>query len=167
MSSVWDNLLVRFLVVSLVVMAAVAVTIALFVSDSMKTDAVDEVIDHAVFDTHVMALGALRPADFEAPMAGKGLYEFDRWLRATLLTDITAVVTLWSADGDLIYTSDPTDIEENQSHEPHLATALRGEGDAHIHLADDSGPGRPWDNDLIEVYATALFVDTTEVLGVI
>ena len=43
MWSIWDNLLVRFSVVSLVALAAVAVSIAVFVSDRIGRDAIDEV----------------------------------------------------------------------------------------------------------------------------
>ena len=165
MRSLWDNLLVRFSVISLVVLATVAVSISLFVSDRMKSDAIDQVIDHAAFDTHVMALGALEPADFEGLMAGERLNEFDRWLRATLLTDVTAMVKVWSVDGPLIYSSYPSDIEEDPMHEPHLPTALRGEVAAHMHLADKSSPGNARGNDLIEVYAPVVFPGNPEVLG--
>ncbi len=126
MKSIWDNLLVRFSVVSLAVLAAVAVSIAVFVSDRIEKDAIDEVIDHAVFETHVMALGALTPDDFEGPMAGERLDEFDRWLRSIILTDMTAMVKVWSEDSTLIYSSEPGDVEEDPPHEKHLPAALSG-----------------------------------------
>ena len=107
MMSIWDNLLVRFSGVRLVVPAAVAVSIAGFVSDRIERDAIDQVIDHVTLDTPALALGALKPADFEVPMAGERLDEFDRFVRSTLLTDITAMVKVWPADGALFYSRGP------------------------------------------------------------
>jgi PAS domain S-box-containing protein len=167
MKSIWDNLLVRFSVVSMVVLAAVAVSIVVFVSDQIKRDAIEDVIDRAAFDTHPMVLGALEPADFEGPMAGERLDEFDRWLRSTLLTGVTAMVKVWSEDGALIYSSDPTDVEPGLDHDPHLPAASMGEAYAHVLPADESSPGSPRSRELIEVYAPVVFPGATEALGVI
>jgi hypothetical protein len=143
MKSMWDNLLVRFSVVSLAVLAAFAVSIAVFVSDRIRNDAIDEVIEHAVFDTHVMALGAMEPADFEGPMTGERFDEFDLWMQSTLLTGITAMVNVWSANGTLVYSSGPRDVERDPFHEQHLPKALSGEVAAYIRPADDSSSSGP------------------------
>jgi len=75
--------------------------------DRIERDAIDQVIDHVTLDTPALALGALKPADFELPMAGERLDEFDRFVRSTLLTDITAMVKVWPADGALFYSRGP------------------------------------------------------------
>ena len=165
MKQLRDSLLVRFSVVSLVVLAGVAASIVIFVSDRIKTNAFDDVVDHVTLDTRVLALGALDAADFEGPMAGERLEEFDGFVRSTLLSELTAMVKVWSVDGTLVYSSDPGDIEADPLRGPHLPTALSGTVSTHIHPADGSDPASPRGNDLIEVYSPILSPGTTDVVG--
>jgi len=95
MRCLWENLLIRFSVVSLVVLVTVAASIALFVSDRMQRDAITEVIDHVTLTTTTMALDYLEPDHFEGPMAGERLKEFDRWVRAYLLNSLTPMAKVW------------------------------------------------------------------------
>ena len=111
MKSIWDNLLVRFSVVSFVALVTVAASIALFISGRMKTDAIDGMIGHATFDLQAVSLGTLTAADFEGPMVGERLEKFDDFVRSNLLVHRTAMVKLWSKDGSLVYSSDTEDIE--------------------------------------------------------
>jgi len=69
------------------------------------------------------------------------------------------------ADGNLIYSSDPEDFEEDRLHGPHLPKALSGKATGNIDYADGSGPDSPRGNDLFEVFPPVIFPGTTEVVG--
>jgi hypothetical protein len=66
-----DNLLVQFSVVSLVVMAAIGVVFAMAISNKIRSDAVDHLIDEAVDASSGRLLEAITAADLEAPMYGE------------------------------------------------------------------------------------------------
>ena len=162
----WDNLLVRFSVVSFVVLFAIAAAITLVLSGNIRSQAMDEAVRHV---THYsgMVLSLLTPADLEAPMAGERYARFHESVQRSILSDVFIKVKVWSKDGTLIYSSEPAEgLDEPRAHSGMLPAALRGETVANVE--DDEVPdraGEPRSAKFLEVYSPIVFPGTPEPQG--
>ena len=76
-------------------------------------------------------------------MVGERYERFDEFVQNSIISELHALVKVWSKDGKLLYTSDPSDTEEEKDpmHESHLPRVLAGVSAAHIHDSDNQGTG--------------------------
>ena len=65
-----ENPLIRFSVKSFAVMAVIAVTFTIFISNMIQSRAFDALTEEAIADSSGRLLKAITPDDLEAPMAG-------------------------------------------------------------------------------------------------
>ncbi len=110
MKLLYENLLVRFSLVSFVVIAAIATVLIIGISAKVRQDAIDDAVDEAVGSTSSQILRTITAADLEAPMTGERYDKFHEFVQTSLVSDRTARIKLWATDGTVIYSSDPTGV---------------------------------------------------------
>ena len=116
-----QNMLVQFSILSFLILLAIALASAFFISSKVEDNAIKEVVNHVKTDTGVILTKSLEPADLEAPMVGERYKQFDEMVQNFLISDLVAMVKVWDKDGSLIYSNDSSDIEEADDHNPQSA----------------------------------------------
>ena len=153
-----DHLLVQFSVVSLVVLFTVAVVLAAVLSKKIRSDAVDNLVDEAVGTSSGRLLTAITPADLETPMTGDRYDGFHAFVQRSIVSDRTARIKIWSADGTVIYSNDPAGVGEKFPPQENLRKALRGENAVEIKIPKDPDNERERIlGTLMEVYTPIVF----------
>ena len=112
MKAFQSNLLVRFSIVSFVVMVAIAAVLAVVLAEKIRDDAVEDLVEEAVGTSKRRLLANITPEDLETPMVGQRYDDFDRFVQQSIVSARTARVTLWSKDGTVIYSVDPSQVGE-------------------------------------------------------
>src|SRR5437667_90919 len=115
-----ENMLFRFSAVSFVVMVLVAVVLAIALADKIRSDAVDALVAEAVGHASGRVLTAITPSDLEVPMTGARYQRFHEFVQRSLVSDRTARVKLWAADGTVIYSDDPAGVDDRAVRRPKL-----------------------------------------------
>ena len=162
------NLVVQFSAASLLVLMALAVTLAYVLSSKVRSDAVDDLVDEAVGTSSDRLIRALTPADFELPMTGDRYGRFHDFVQRSIVSERTARVKLWSTDGTVIYSNDPAGVGENFPTKENLLKAVRGETAIEIKTAQDAKNDRERHlGTLIEIYSPVTFPGDTAAQGVL
>ena len=161
-----ENLLLQFSVASFVVLAFVAVALAIILTNKIRSDAIDDLVNEAVGQSSGRLLRAITPADLEVPMTGERYDRFHKFVQQSIVSDRTARVKLWAKDGTVIYSNDPTGVGEKFPAKENLLTALRGENAIEIKIPKDAENAREeYLGTLMEVYTPVIFPGTTEPQG--
>jgi len=161
-----ENLLVRFSVVSFVVMAGIAVALTLILSNKIRSDAIDELVTEDIGESSARLLNAITPADLEAPMTGERYSQFHEFVQRSIVSERTARIKLWAKDGTVIYSSDPAGVGEKFPANESLLKALHGENSIEIKVPKDPENARERHlGTLMEVYTPIIFPGTTEPEG--
>ena len=161
-----DNLLVQFSVVGFVVVLVIAVTLAAVLSKKIRSDAVDSLIDEAVGTSSGRLLAAVTRADLDTPMTGARYDTFHAFVQRSIVSDRTARIKIWSADGTVIYSDDPAGVGKRFPDKENLKQALRGENAIEIKIPTDSDNERErFIGTLMEVYTPIVFPGADEPQG--
>ena len=161
-----ENLLLQFSVASFAVLAFVAVALAIILTNKIRSDAIDDLVNEAVGQSSGRLLRAITPADLEVPMTGERYDRFHKFVQQSIVSDRTARVKLWAKDGTVIYSNDPTGVGEKFPAKENLLTALRGENAIEIKIPKDAENAREeYLGTLMEVYTPVIFPGTTEPQG--
>ncbi|MFQ5894839.1 MAG: putative bifunctional diguanylate cyclase/phosphodiesterase [Nitrospinota bacterium] len=159
--------MVQFSVVSFVMLATIALALAIVLSNKIRSDAVDALIDEAVETVRGRLVSAITPADLEVPMSGEGYRRFHEFVQKSIVSERTARVKLWSKDGTVIYSDDPASVGMKFPVKGNLLKALRGENAAKIKIPQDAKNGRKRDlGSLVQVYTPIIFPDVNGTRGV-
>src|SRR5207249_2061229 len=161
-----ENLLFRFSAVSFVVMALVAVVMAIALADKIRSDAVDALVAEAVGHASGRVLTAITPSDLEVPMTGARYQRFHEFVQRSLVSDRTARVKLWAADGTVIYSDDPAGVGLKFPENEGLLKALRRQNATNVNRPQD--PEHVLERHLgalLEVYTPIIFPGTAEPKG--
>jgi len=161
-----ENLLFRFSAVSFVVMALVAVVLAIALADKIRSDAVDALVAEAVGHASGRVLTAITPSDLEVPMTGARYQRFHEFVQRSLVSDRTARVKLWAADGTVIYSDDPAGVGLKFPENEGLLKALRRQNATNVNRPQD--PEHVLERHLgalLEVYTPVIFPGTAEPKG--
>ncbi|PYO17271.1 MAG: hypothetical protein DMD88_20955, partial [Candidatus Rokuibacteriota bacterium] len=153
-----ENLLFRFSAVSFVVMALVAVVLAIALADKIRSDAVDALVAEAVGHASGRVLTAITPSDLEVPMTGARYQRFHEFVQRSLVSDRTARVKLWAADGTVIYSDDPAGVGLKFPENEGLLKALRRQNATNVNRPQD--PEHVLERHLgalLEVYTPIIF----------
>ncbi|MFQ5855969.1 MAG: sensor histidine kinase [Anaerolineae bacterium] len=162
-----DNLLIQFSVVGFVVLAVVAVGLAWALSDKVRADAVNALIDEAVGASSVRLLRAITPADLEVPMTGERYERFHEFVQQSIVSERTARVKIWARDGTVIYSNNPEGVGQKLPDHPNFLKAIRGENATQIKVPEDAETIHEAHlGTLMEVYTPIIFPGTTEPQGV-
>ncbi len=102
-----DHLVVQFSVVSFVIMALIAASLALILSQKFRSDALQALEEEAVVTSTGPLLEVLTPQDLLEPMTAARYDDFHSYVERSIVSDRTARVKLWSTDGTVIYSNDP------------------------------------------------------------
>ncbi len=166
MKQLRDNLLLQFVVVSIVAFVVLGIILGLFVSRRLNTF----VLDETVRDARQVAQGPLTSnvsvSDFTGPMDSERYAAFDEFVRKYVVSESTARIKLWNSAGTVVYSSDPTQVGQNYPIEDELGEALRGGVSAEI-----SKPARAEHETerslgrLVEVYVPVRMPGTPGVVG--
>ncbi len=161
-----ENLLVQFSAVSLVVLAAIALTLAVIVSNKIRLDAVQTLVDEAIGASSGRLLRVISPADLTAPMTGARYDRFHEFVEQQILSKRTARLKVWGKDGTVIYDNSPEKVGQRFPEKPGLLAALRGETFTELEIPGDAEHlGERHLNTLMEIYAPILFPGATEPEG--
>ena len=99
------HLVVRFAVVSFVLMSSMGLVISAVLSDKLRSWAISDLVDEAVGASESRPLTALTPEDLDVPMTGARYGRFHEFLQRSMVSDRTARVKIWAKDGTVIYSS--------------------------------------------------------------
>lgn len=164
-----QNLLVQFSMVSLAIMAVIAMFLAIGLSNKIRSDAIDDLIDEAVGSSQGRLLRAITPADLEGPMSPERYDQFNDFVLMSIVSDRTALVKLWAQDGTIIYSTERDEIGARYPNNENLLKALRGERAVEVEapgrMRDERLPARYLNVPLTEVYTPIIFPGTTEPRG--
>ena len=161
-----DNLLVQFSVASFAIMAVIALVLAIVLSNKIQADAVQDLVDEAVGTSSPRLLSVITPADLEEPMVGARYDEFHQFVQTSIVSERTARIKLWAADGTVIYSSDPASVGEKFPDKENLLIALRGEAATEVKIPEDPENERErYLGTLMEVYTPIVFPGSTEPQG--
>lgn len=164
-----ENLLVQFSVVSFVIMAAIAVVLAITLSNKIQSGALDTLAEEAIGASSGRILRIITPADFEVPMTGARYDRFHEFVRSSIASDRTARIKLWAADGTVIYSNDPKGVGEKFPQNQSLLKALRGERAIGLKIptVDPENIRERHLGTLMEVYTPIVFPGATKPQGVL
>src|SRR3990172_10773730 len=113
-----DNLLLQFSLAGFVVMAALAVVLAVILSNKIQSDAIDALAEEAKGASSARLLRAITPADLKVPMTGERYNEFHEFVQQYIVSDRTARVKLWTKDGTVTYSNNPAGVGEKTPNHP-------------------------------------------------
>lgn len=168
MHSLKDNLLIRFSVVSLVIMAFIAVTLSVLLSQKIRSDTLNALTAEAVGDASGRVLGVITPADLDVPMSGERYDRFHKFVKQSVVSERIARVKLWAKDATVIYSDDPAGIGAKFPNNESFLKALRG-GTA-TQLKVPTAPENLRERylgTLMEVYAPLVFPGSAQPQGVL
>lgn len=162
------NIVVRFSVISFVVLAAIAATLVYALSAKIRSDAVQDLVDEAIGASAGRLLTAVAPSDFQTPMTGERYDQFHEFVQRSIVSDRTARIKLWSTDGTVIYSNDPAGVGEKFPAKENLLRALRGESAVEIKIPEDAENARErFLGTLMEVYSPVIYPGSTAPQGVL
>ena len=166
MTALFSNLMVRFSVVSLVIMVSIAVVIAMVLSNAIRSDAIDDLVDEAVGTSSGRLIAKITPEDLQEPMIGERYDNFHRFVQESIQSARTARVKLFARDGTVIYSSDRAGVGEKFPKKENLLIALSGRNATEIKIPSDPENRRETHlGTLMEVYTPILFPGIDEPLG--
>lgn len=161
------NLLVRFSVTSFVILAAVAVALIYTLSNVIRSNAVNDLIDEAVGATSMRILNTLTPEDLKTPMTGDRYDRFDAFIQSSIVSARTAKVKLWAVDGTVIYHTDLAGVGQKFPDNEKLLSALAGQNAVKISIPKDAENDLERDlGTLMEVYTPVTFPGEAQPGGV-
>ena len=161
-----ENLMVQFSVVSLVVMVAIGVALAVVLANKIQSDAIDRLASEAVDASSGQLLSAITPADLEVPMTGERYDRFHEFVQQSIVSERTARVKIRAKNGTIIYADNPAMVgKEIPPNEP-LLKALRGETVTILKVPEDATHATETHmGHLMEVVTPIIFPGTTEPQG--
>jgi PAS domain S-box-containing protein len=161
------NLLVQFSVTSFVILAAVAVVLIYTLSSMIRSNAIDDLVDEAIGATSMQILKAVTPEDLRTPMVGERYDSFHEFVQTSIVSNRTARIKLWSADGTVIYSNDRAGVGEMFPNNENLLAALAGENAVEVSVPQNAEHDLERDlGTLMEVYTPVTFPGETQPGGV-
>jgi hypothetical protein len=115
LKELFSNLMFRFSVASLVIMACIAVVMAIVLSNAIRSEAIDGLVDEAVGTSSGRLIAKITPEDLQEPMLGQRYGNFHRFVQESIRSVRTARVKLFARDGTVIYSSDRAGVGERKS----------------------------------------------------
>lgn len=120
------NLLLQFSVVSLAVMAIIAIVLAGVLARTTRDHIMDEVALNARDTLSRRVAANLTAADLSQGMTGQRYAEFDRFVQGSVVSERTARIKIWNREGMVVYSTDPSQVGERLPIKPELQKALAG-----------------------------------------
>lgn len=161
-----QNLVIHFLIFSFAVLIIIGFILAQTVSHKVQAAAIDTAVEEAVRDSSSRLLMILDPDDLRSPMVGDRYTSLHRFITTYIVSDHVARVKLWSKDGTIIYSSDPSEVGLNFIDSEELQIALGGD------IALEITPPERTENaiersagTLMEIYTPIIFSGTSEPAG--
>ena len=165
---VQNNLMVQFSLVCLLITVVVASALALVQSRSARSSLVSHSVNEAVDVSTARVIGEITPADLETAMTGERYVKFDEFVRRSIISRDTARVKLWSTDGTIVYSDDPTAVGDRFAEKAGVLAALRGEITTIIGVPQGVDNLAKMDSgELMEIYAPIVFPDAADPAGVL
>ena len=142
-----------------------AVLIAFFQANQIRSQAIDEVVEDAV-DVAAAVINVLDPADLELPMVGNRYDVFNEFVNRSIISKRTARVKVWAKDGTVIYSNDPLEVGNKFPSNQLLLRALRGENATKLNVPENVEHQRERHlGTLMQVYTPIIFPGSTEPQG--
>ena len=162
-----DNLLAQFSIVSFLIMAVIALSLAHFLSNKLRSDAVDGLIDEAIGASSGRLISALTPEDLNVPMTEERYARFHDFVQQSIVSARTARVKIRARDGTIIYADDPEIVGKMLPPNEPLLKALAGETVTILKVPRDATHASEADfGRLMEVVTPIVFPGVTEPPGV-
>ena len=160
-----DNLVIQFSVASLLVIGTVALVLAFVLSDKIHSDEVDDLVAEAVGGSSGKLFEALNPDDLRKPMTGEQYESFHKFVQQSIVSDRTARIRIWAADGTVVYSSDPEKVGERFAASEQLLTALTGEVAVEQQLLQTTEQEEGFGAELLGVDTPIFFPGTAKPVG--
>jgi len=136
-------------------------------SNMIRSNAIDDLIDEAVGATTMQILKIITPEDLQTPMVGERYDSFHNFVQTSIVSDRTARIKLWAPDGTVIYSNDPSGVGEMFPDNKNLLIALTGENAVEIKVPQDAENDLERDlGTLMEVYTPVIFPGQARPQGV-
>ncbi|MBI4186725.1 MAG: response regulator [Chloroflexi bacterium] len=149
-------------------MVVIAVTLITALSNSIRSQAIDNLTNEAKADVQRQILREITSADLRNPMIGERYDRFDKFVQESITSEQTARVKLWARDGTVIYSNDTALVGEKFPDNENLLKALDGKTPIEIEVAEDPENARErFLGTLMEIYTPIVFPGTTEPQGVL
>ena len=159
--------MIQFSVTSFVILAAVAAVLIYTLSNMIRSNAIDDLIDEAVGATTMQILKVITPEDLQTPMVGERYDSFHEFVQTSIVSDRTAMIKLWAPDGTVIYSNDPAGVGKMFPDNKNLLMALTGENAVEINVPQNAENDRERDlGTLMEVYTPVIFPGEVRPQGV-
>lgn len=160
-----SNLLVQFSVTSFIVLATFAVLLSTVLSNRIRSQAQQNLVDEAVLISSGRLLKFLSPSDMESPMTGERYYWFDRFVKDYIVSAKTARIKLRGTDGTVIYSDESAEVGKRFTDNHHLMESLEGAIEAEIEAPDAESGLELQLGTVMEVYAPIVFPGCSQVHG--
>jgi len=168
MRLVRENLVVQFSVLSLVVLAAIAVILSVVLSNKIESDAVDDLVEEAVNGSSGRLLSVITPADLEVPMTGERYDSFHEFVQQSIVSGRTArvkIVKVRPGEATLIYSSNRESVGKSFPPPPPLLNALAGRTTSVLEIPEAGHEEERGLGQLMEVVTPIIFPGTAEPQG--
>jgi hypothetical protein len=151
--SLSKTLIVQFSVVSFAIMAIIAVLLAVVLTEKIRSDAIDNLVDETVGSSTIRVLAALTLDDLEVAMTGERYDRFHKFVQDFVVSERTARIKLWAGDGTIIYSNDPNQVGQRFPNKENLEKALAAKTAIEIKIPEDADNQRERHlGTLVEVY---------------
>lgn len=121
------NLLFQFAMASLTFVLLAGFFLWWAMDSWAEKDAVQHVADLTAATYGDSISDLVTPTDFEGPMEGERLQEFDTQIKEDILSEENAAIKIWNKDGMIVYSSDSTQIGQQTPIRAWLQRALQGQ----------------------------------------
>lgn len=101
----------QFSLTAFVIVAFMAAILVRHLQDTILSDALDNARNDARDVAMPRIAGALSPADLAGPLEGDRLAEFDRNVRASVISGRIPALVVWNAAGDVVYSTYPQEAD--------------------------------------------------------
>lgn len=167
MKALRENMLLQFSVITFVILSIMIFFTAWWMMATMKDMILEEASSQAVDTVSRHISNQLVPDDFQQPMLGERYDAFNDYMQRYIVSDRIARIKLWGPQGQVIFSTDRSQVGRIFPIKEPLARALGGGigRDISIPQAAENERERILGT-LIEVYAPVYRQGSTEVVGV-
>lgn len=160
------SLTVRFAILVALTTAAIGFVLAWLLNGAVTRDALQNAQAEARDAVAQQIVRQITPEDLQTPMSGARLTQFDSFVRNSIISDRTARIKIWSPEGRVIYSDDPSEIGGTFPRTDELNEAIEGRTASDLTDANKAeNIGEHQLGRLIEVYTPIVFPGTKQVAG--
>ncbi|MBI4181165.1 MAG: hypothetical protein HY528_04465 [Chloroflexi bacterium] len=166
MKTLRENLLLQFSVVTFVILGIMIFFTARVMKESAANLVLEEATAESVSIVSHLLPGQLTPEDFQKPMSGDRYDVFNNFMQQYIVSNRVARIKLWSTGGQVIFSTDRSQVGQSFPIDEELRQALEGGIGREISIPQKVENEQERNlGTLIEVYAPIYKTNSKEVMG--